>query len=563
MAAVVGSDAVAAAEGAPAAHVHGCGTSIKMLDKAEPGEAIGIGACDGGDATGPALGQAFTGGRGELRAAMEVDDDDSSTLGDLDAILKEVEADIEASQGSDAISGDDAAAMGSAAGNGGIGRGLALMDVALPAIEEAVDAAAVATRPEVSILSLGSSPQFVVPDPALAPSRIRKSRVDDDDDVENDSAETSHSAAFKRRRAAGAINDDDDDVPLARRKQLRQAVSNPHHSTPLSLPIPSTARVYNLCTPDTPPLPLQDPTRPPPVAVNADNPIVIDDDSPVSAVPVSRKGKEPATPCAGASSSSSAPVVRRTGSEIICLDSDDDEGGVIDLRPPRLRATVSEGARVRRRRTSTPPEEDRSGEGRVAQVRRQGIQRAASDPQGRASASPQVRRRRRPFNNPDVEPVPPTVEQLDAPLGPANSVDLTGVDDDDVVFIGEVQGRPRVPSGMDNLHQMANLFQRFGHMIPGFPMYNVAGNAYQPPRPKPPAPVYQPPPPDPEPEDPARLKCIICLCTPDSKTPLSATQCGHIFCEACLKSAMKVAKKCPTCRKGLTGKNAVHRLYVT
>ncbi|KAI9358904.1 hypothetical protein DFJ73DRAFT_135278 [Zopfochytrium polystomum] len=69
---------------------------------------------------------------------------------------------------------------------------------------------------------------------------------------------------------------------------------------------------------------------------------------------------------------------------------------------------------------------------------------------------------------------------------------------------------------------------------------------------------------DPEPADPARLKCVICLSTPDASTELSATVCGHIFCAECLRDSIKkTGKKCPICRKSLAAKNSVHRLYLS
>ncbi|CAL5082239.1 unnamed protein product [Urochloa decumbens] len=41
----------------------------------------------------------------------------------------------------------------------------------------------------------------------------------------------------------------------------------------------------------------------------------------------------------------------------------------------------------------------------------------------------------------------------------------------------------------------------------------------------------------------------------------STTPCGHVFCNTCIKQAIKVQKKCPTCRKGLRA-TSVHRIYL-
>ncbi|KAI8825256.1 uncharacterized protein EV422DRAFT_518088 [Fimicolochytrium jonesii] len=61
------------------------------------------------------------------------------------------------------------------------------------------------------------------------------------------------------------------------------------------------------------------------------------------------------------------------------------------------------------------------------------------------------------------------------------------------------------------------------------------------------------------------LKCAICLdsLTDDPNTKLSATICGHVFCEDCIKDAVRVHKKCPICRKDLKGGKKVFRLYVS
>ncbi|KAI9011393.1 hypothetical protein BC832DRAFT_341578 [Gaertneriomyces semiglobifer] len=59
-----------------------------------------------------------------------------------------------------------------------------------------------------------------------------------------------------------------------------------------------------------------------------------------------------------------------------------------------------------------------------------------------------------------------------------------------------------------------------------------------------------------------RLQCAICLEEVSPSVQLSSTICGHIFCEECVKSALKVTKKCPVCRKSLSSKNSIHRLYI-
>lgn len=53
------------------------------------------------------------------------------------------------------------------------------------------------------------------------------------------------------------------------------------------------------------------------------------------------------------------------------------------------------------------------------------------------------------------------------------------------------------------------------------------------------------------------LKCAICLGTIEN---ITATVCGHIFCEGCILPAIEIQKKCPICRTHLT-KKSIHPLF--
>ncbi|KAL3633312.1 hypothetical protein CASFOL_022839 [Castilleja foliolosa] len=68
--------------------------------------------------------------------------------------------------------------------------------------------------------------------------------------------------------------------------------------------------------------------------------------------------------------------------------------------------------------------------------------------------------------------------------------------------------------------------------------------------------VMVPPKPTPPPEP--TFSCPVCFCTLVEET---STKCGHIFCKACIKAAIAVQAKCPTCRKKTTAKD-IFRIYL-
>ncbi|KAF2292589.1 hypothetical protein GH714_025804 [Hevea brasiliensis] len=61
------------------------------------------------------------------------------------------------------------------------------------------------------------------------------------------------------------------------------------------------------------------------------------------------------------------------------------------------------------------------------------------------------------------------------------------------------------------------------------------------------------PSPPPVPKEPT-FNCPICMGPFVEET---STKCGHIFCKACIKAAIRVKAKCPTCRKRVIGKNLI------
>lgn len=69
---------------------------------------------------------------------------------------------------------------------------------------------------------------------------------------------------------------------------------------------------------------------------------------------------------------------------------------------------------------------------------------------------------------------------------------------------------------------------------------------------------HSPAPVEKSPEKQFRHSCAVCL--EDVKSPHSTT-CGHIYCGECIKSSIKIFKKCPTCNKKLKISN-VHPIYL-
>mmetsp|Transcript_11267 Transcript_11267/g.31955 ORF Transcript_11267/g.31955 Transcript_11267/m.31955 type:complete len:181 (+) Transcript_11267:684-1226(+) len=61
------------------------------------------------------------------------------------------------------------------------------------------------------------------------------------------------------------------------------------------------------------------------------------------------------------------------------------------------------------------------------------------------------------------------------------------------------------------------------------------------------------------PSAPAIIKCPVCL---DPIQVMTSTICGHVFCDACIRAAIKVQKRCPTCRKPLTARS-LHRIFLS
>lgn len=57
------------------------------------------------------------------------------------------------------------------------------------------------------------------------------------------------------------------------------------------------------------------------------------------------------------------------------------------------------------------------------------------------------------------------------------------------------------------------------------------------------------------------IDCPICLELIHKREPVS-TICGHLFCKKCLQVALKITKKCPICKRGLTAKSSYHDIFL-
>ncbi|KAK9757192.1 hypothetical protein RND81_01G147100 [Saponaria officinalis] len=62
-----------------------------------------------------------------------------------------------------------------------------------------------------------------------------------------------------------------------------------------------------------------------------------------------------------------------------------------------------------------------------------------------------------------------------------------------------------------------------------------------------------PPPPPPPPPEPV-FSCPVCMSPLEEEM---TTKCGHIFCKACIKKAIAVQGKCPTCRRKVTMRDTI------
>ncbi|KAK3932431.1 E3 ubiquitin-protein ligase RNF4 [Frankliniella fusca] len=63
------------------------------------------------------------------------------------------------------------------------------------------------------------------------------------------------------------------------------------------------------------------------------------------------------------------------------------------------------------------------------------------------------------------------------------------------------------------------------------------------------------------PPTPEVWSCPICLESKTAVNEIMSTTCGHVFCGNCIRSSVRIHKKCPTCRKKLTMKQ-FHKIFL-
>ncbi|GMJ09001.1 SUMO-targeted ubiquitin E3 ligase 1 [Hibiscus trionum] len=136
-------------------------------------------------------------------------------------------------------------------------------------------------------------------------------------------------------------------------------------------------------------------------------------------------------------------------------------------------------------------------------------------------------------------------------LGPPATIDVEAIDDDDVIessarAFAEAQNNSRrsrgrtvvdVDSGWGSTHYNQNRLRR---LPPSSSVINLECSTQ--------SVVEEIIKPQPPPKEPT-FNCPICM---GPLTEEMSTRCGHIFCKACIKAAIAVQAKCPTCRKRVT-----------
>ncbi|CEP02784.1 RING-type domain-containing protein [Plasmodiophora brassicae] len=55
-----------------------------------------------------------------------------------------------------------------------------------------------------------------------------------------------------------------------------------------------------------------------------------------------------------------------------------------------------------------------------------------------------------------------------------------------------------------------------------------------------------------------QLSCPICL---DPIKELSSSTCGHVFCHTCIREAVRIHHRCPSCQRKLNLRD-IHRIYL-